>query len=171
MMEKGNTPVLGSGRIHDFSETKSGNRSGQQPKIQQRQGFGPWSPRHRTWISRKNQGARCAQLAIFLKDERKGFFVARGSNANYCQTPLSLWSSLNLEYLDDLFKGLGKNQAKLRELIDRNNLAATLHHLGYKFVTFSTGFDPTDLTDADRYLSPYEQFTGFQRFLIDQTLL
>jgi len=23
MMEKGNTPVLGSGRIHDFSETKS----------------------------------------------------------------------------------------------------------------------------------------------------
>ncbi len=103
--------------------------------------------------------------------ERKGFFIARGSNANYCQTPLSLSSSLNLEYLDDLVKGLGTNQTELRELIGRNNLAATLRPLGYKFVTFSTGFDPTDLTDTDRYLSPYEQFTGFQRLLIDQTLL
>jgi len=41
MMGKGNTPVLGSGRIHDFSETKSGNRSRRQPTIQQRQGFSP----------------------------------------------------------------------------------------------------------------------------------
>ena len=103
--------------------------------------------------------------------ERKGFFVARGSNTNYCQTPLSLSSSLNLEYLDDLVKGLGKNQVELHELIARNNLAASLRPLGYKFVTFSTGFDPTDLTESDRYLSPYEQFTEFQRLLIDQTLL
>lgn len=103
--------------------------------------------------------------------ERKGFFVARGSNANYCQTPLSLSSSLNLEPLDDLVKGLGNNQTELHDLIDRNNLAATLRPLGYKFVTFATGFDPTDLTDADRYLSPYVQFTGFQRLLLDQTIL
>jgi len=103
--------------------------------------------------------------------EDKGFFVARGSNANYCQTPLSLSSSLNLEYLDDLIKGLGTNQTELHDLIGRNNLAATLRPFSYKFVTFSTGFDPTDLTEADRYLSPYEQFTGFQRLLIDQTLL
>jgi len=109
--------------------------------------------------------------AFLERLEHKGFFVARGSNANYCQTPLSLSSSLNLEYLDDLVKGLGTNQTELRELIDRNNLAATLRPLGYKFVTFSTGFDPTDLTDSDRYLSPYEQFTGFQRLVIDQTLL
>ncbi len=109
--------------------------------------------------------------AFLERLEHKGFFIARGSNANYCQTPLSLSSSLNLEYLDDLVKGLGTDQTELHELIDRNNLAATLRPLGYKFVTFSTGFDPTDLTDADRYLSPYEQFTGFQRLVNDQTLL
>ena len=103
--------------------------------------------------------------------EHKGFFVARDSHSNYCQTPLSLSSSLNLEYLDDLVKGLATNQAELHELIDRNNLAATLHPLGYQFITFSTGFDPTDLADADRYLSPYGQFTEFQRLLIDRTLL
>jgi hypothetical protein len=38
--------------------------------------------------------------AFLERLERKGFFVARGSNANYCQTPLSrsssfmIWSSV-----------------------------------------------------------------------------
>ena len=32
--------------------------------------------------------------AFLERLERKGFFVARGSNANYCQTPLSRSSSL-----------------------------------------------------------------------------
>ena len=32
--------------------------------------------------------------AFLERLERKGFFVARGSNANYCQTPLSRLSSL-----------------------------------------------------------------------------
>src|SRR5271157_4763268 len=35
MMGKGNAPVLGSGRTNDFGETKSGNRSSQQPTIQE----------------------------------------------------------------------------------------------------------------------------------------
>ena len=39
--------------------------------------------------------------------ELMGFFVAHGSTANYCQTPLSLSSSLNFEYLDDLGKEFG----------------------------------------------------------------
>jgi len=35
MMGKGNAPVLGSGRTHDFGKTKSGNRSSRQPTIQE----------------------------------------------------------------------------------------------------------------------------------------
>ena len=100
-----------------------------------------------------------------------GFFVARGSTANYCQTPLSLSSSLNFEYLDDLGKEMSTDLTALRERIGRNNLAATLGPLGYTFVSFSTGFEPTDLTDAELYLSPYPQFTEFQRLLIDRTPL
>jgi hypothetical protein len=42
----------------------------------------------------------------------------------------------SLVILDDLVKGIGKNQTELRKLIGRNNLAATLRPLGYKFVTF-----------------------------------
>ncbi len=103
--------------------------------------------------------------------EQKGFYVARQSTSNYCQTPLSLSSSLNLEYLDDLIKGLGTSQTDLHELIDRNNLAATLRQLGYQFTTFATGFDPTDVSDSDRYLSPYLHLTEFQRLLIDRSVL
>ena len=108
----------------------------------------------------------------FLKRlENQGFFVARESTSNYCQTPLSITSSLNFEYLDDLGKELGTDLTVLRERIGGNNLAATLDPLGYTFVSFSTGFEPTDLTDADLYLSPYPQFSEFHRLLIDRTPL
>ena len=68
-------------------------------------------------------------------------------------------------------RSLGNDLTALRERIGRNNLTATLRPLGYTFVSFSTGFQPTDLTDADLYLSPYPQFTEFQRLLIDRTPL
>jgi hypothetical protein len=101
----------------------------------------------------------------------KGFFLARSSTSNYCQTPLSLSSSLNLDYLDDLVSGSENDLTSLHELIGRNRLAAMLRSLNYKFVTFSTGFEPSDVIDSDRYLSPYHQFTEYQRLLVDQTPL
>jgi hypothetical protein len=101
--------------------------------------------------------------------EQKGFYVARRSTANYCQTPLCLSCSLNTTYLDDLVKGLGNDQTELTELIARNNVLATLRPIGYQFVTFSTGFEPTEQPAADRYLSPYPHTTEFQRMVIDMT--
>jgi hypothetical protein len=101
--------------------------------------------------------------------ERKGFYVAHSSTANYCQTPLSLSSSLNSEHLEHLVEGKDNDVTKLRTLIAENNLFATLRPLGYKVVTFATSFDPTDLTQTDYYLSPYLHFSEFQRLLIDRT--
>jgi hypothetical protein len=103
--------------------------------------------------------------------ENKGFYVARDSTSNYCQTPLSLSSSLNMSYLDEMVKGLENDQTALRDLLARNALVETLRPLGYKFVTFATGFEPTELTGADDYVSPDYHFTEFQRILIDQTVL
>ena len=103
--------------------------------------------------------------------ERKGFYVARRSTANYCQTPLCLSASLNGVYLDDLVKGLGPDQTQLTDLIGQNNVLATLRPLGYRFVTFATGFDPTEHPEADRYLSPFRHSTGFQRMVLDTTPL
>jgi hypothetical protein len=103
--------------------------------------------------------------------ERKGFYVARRSTSNYCQTPLSLSSSLNAVYLDDLVKALGVDQTELTDLIGTNNVVATLRPLGYKFVTFATGFDPTEHPEADVYSTPRPYFSGFQRMVVDSTPL
>ena len=92
--------------------------------------------------------------------ERKGFYVARRSTANYCQTPLCLSSSLNATYLDELVKGLGNDQTELSDLIGRNNVVASLRPLGYQFVTFATGFDPTEHPEADVYLSPHARISA-----------
>jgi hypothetical protein len=101
--------------------------------------------------------------------EQQGFFVARHSTANYCQTPLSLSASLNATYLDELVEGLGNDQTELSDLIGRNDALATLRPLGYRFVTFATGFDPTEHPEADRYLSARPYTTEFQRMVIDMT--
>jgi hypothetical protein len=101
--------------------------------------------------------------------ERKGFYVARRSTANYGQTPLCLSSSLNATYLDDLVKGLGRDQTELTDLIGKNNVLATLRPIGYQFVSFATGFEPTEQPAADRYLSPHLRSTEFQRMVIDMT--
>ena len=93
--------------------------------------------------------------------EKEGFYLARQSIANYCQTPLSLSASLNMVYLDDLVKGLGPDQTELSGLIGQSNIVATLKPLGYKFVTFATGFDPTEHPEADVYLSPHPFSSGF----------
>jgi hypothetical protein len=103
--------------------------------------------------------------------EKKGFYLAKRSTANYCQTPLCLSCSLNSVYLDKLVVGLEHDQTQLSDFIGKNNLMATLRPLGYKFVTFSTGFDPTEHPEADAYLAPYKYSTGFERMLIDQTPL
>ena len=103
--------------------------------------------------------------------EKQGFFIARQSIANYCQTPLSLSASLNSVYLDDMVKGLGTDQTELSDMIGKSNIIATLRPLGYKFVTFATGFDPTEHPEADVYLSPHPFSSGFERMMIDTTPL
>jgi hypothetical protein len=103
--------------------------------------------------------------------DKKGFYLASQSTANYCQTPLCLSCSLNGTYLDDLVRGLGNDQTELTDLIGKNNVLATLKPLGYEFVTFATGFDPTEHPEADLYLSPHPFATGFARMLIDQSPL
>jgi hypothetical protein len=109
--------------------------------------------------------------AFLNRLETEGFFIARDSTANYCQTPLSLSASLNSVYLDDLVKGLGPDQTELSDLIGKNNIVASLRPLGYKFVTFATGFDPTEHPEADIYLSPHSFASGFERMVIDITPL
>jgi hypothetical protein len=99
----------------------------------------------------------------------KGFTIARQSTANYCQTPLSLSSSLNAVYLNGLFDPESNDKTPLAHWVGDAAMIRTFRELGYKFATFATGFDETEHPEADYYLSPFGYATGFHRMLIERT--
>jgi hypothetical protein len=82
----------------------------------------------------------------------RGFYVASKSQSNYIQTVLSLASSLNMEYLSGN-SGSIPNHGQLLGMITNSRSRAFLEYMGYKYVAFSTGYEPTALTNADYYYS------------------
>ena len=117
-----------------------------------------------------------------------GFYVANDSDSNYSYTILSLASSLNYSYLQDLGVELspgqiGSDWAKLTPLIKNSLIRRDLASLGYSMIAFETGYRPTSVTDADLYLYPSSTLRGalrwkallattpFEAMLIDTTAL
>jgi len=103
--------------------------------------------------------------------EQKGFYIASQACANYPQTYLSLASSLNFAYLDEVAqKFFDLNTAEpLVEMISNNRLMATLKALGYQTVAFASGYSGTELKTADRYISRTLLSREFFHTLINTT--
>jgi len=101
--------------------------------------------------------------------ERLGFFVARQSHSNYCQTRLSLASTLNASYLENITTVGGDDLLPIAELIKDNLVRKSLRPLGYQFVSFASGYDATELTDADRYLVPLTGNPEFSQLILEIT--
>jgi hypothetical protein len=104
----------------------------------------------------------------------RGFYVADASTSNYGQTALSLSSSLNFTYLDDLVNNVGSNSRNvlpLQVMIRQNRVFQHLRRAGYRIVTFSSGFPFTEITDVDQYHSPPQVLNAFQNELISTTPL
>ena len=104
----------------------------------------------------------------------KGFYVASESRSNYGQTFLSLASSLNMTYLDDLASRVGPDSRSRRPAVNMIWYSAVVQHLkrlGYTTVAFSTGWWGTEITQADVYLSPRWEPDFFQRELMGMTPL
>ncbi len=83
--------------------------------------------------------------------EKRGFRVQRDARANYCQTALSLASTLNMRYLDEdvaPHRG-GGDRAVLTRLIRHNRATALLRARGYEIVAYPTGYCATDALAAD----------------------
>lgn len=117
--------------------------------------------------------------------ESRGFYIADASHSNYGQTLLSLASSLNLDYIQDLPgapTGASEDRLFLSELIRNSLVRRSLANLGYRFVAFETTFDETSIDDADVYYIAYREYgllvamnafesqlvsTTFLRFLLD----
>jgi len=95
---------------------------------------------------------------------QKGFYIASDSHSNYSQTYLSLASSLNLTYLDDVARRAAESHetSVLSDFIQSNQLASFLRRQGYRFVSFSSGVSFTEIKNADvfancpRFLSQFE---------------
>lgn len=119
----------------------------------------------------------------FIDDlKAMGFYIADRSMSNYAQTELSLASSLNLDYLQTLGEWVtpeSKDRTKLKPLIINSVVRRELECLGYTIVAFETGFDWTQWSDADLYLSykrgsiaklqAFQGLTGFEAMLIQSS--
>lgn len=84
--------------------------------------------------------------------EKRGFYVARKSRANYSQTGYCLPTSLNMEYLERLLVGrnpTGDLFEELRKRIDENEVASFLRKKGYKYVSIWTGTRVSEVKTAD----------------------
>jgi hypothetical protein len=86
--------------------------------------------------------------------EKTGFTVAQGSHANYPQTILSLTSSLNFAYLDELFQAsrFQYSRAPLMPLLNDPRLVRFLRGQGYRVMALETTYESTDLRGADVFV-------------------
>jgi hypothetical protein len=113
-----------------------------------------------------------AEFLDYLR--QKGFYVADCSQSNYAKTELSLSTSLNMDYLDDLLGQLdstSQDRVPVDGLLDRNTVRRAFKNMGYSFVSFETGFLFTQFEDADVYLYPGRLggLSGFEVLLVKTT--
>ncbi len=105
----------------------------------------------------------------------RGFHVDHASVSNYNQTYLSLASSLNFAYLQDI-EPLAKlngsravSRIPLRMLIYHSRVIESLKKLGYAFVTFPSGYHATSFDNADVLIQNRWTPSEFQDGLIAMT--
>lgn len=105
----------------------------------------------------------------------RGFYVAEKSAANYPRTHLSLASSLNLDYLDELVKRVGENANDYNPVFDMvkdNKVGRFLKSAGYKYIYFGDWWTPTQINYlADENINLYSNSNEFLRKFAQTTLL
>jgi hypothetical protein len=107
--------------------------------------------------------------------EERGFFVARQSRSNYSWTTLSLCSSLNSMYLDDVTTPIRASQSQLLldDMIKDNAVARVLRGKGYRYVAIGSGWrmsSPNRFADVD-LLTDWSTRNRFEQMVLDQTLV
>ena len=104
----------------------------------------------------------------------KGFYVARSSRANYMKTALSLSSSLNLRYLDDVVRGRERtaNWTPVYQHLWRHRVGAFLRSQGYSYIHLGSWFYPTrENPQATRNVNYYTTIPRTVSLLFDSETL
>lgn len=101
----------------------------------------------------------------FLNELKKlDFYIADYSWSNYPNTSLSISSSLNMNYINEIIDSVNPSSTNLTPVYDRiqNNLVfQTFEKMGYSTVAFETGYSGTELKSADLYMKPAPRESGF----------
>ncbi|MBI3166634.1 MAG: hypothetical protein HYZ24_18255 [Chloroflexi bacterium] len=104
----------------------------------------------------------------FLNElESRDFYVAECSQSNYVRTEISLGSSLNMQYLQELSDAFNPESTKRRLLWDSLQHSAVRYNfesMGYETVNFDTGFAWLNLSDADHFMRPPPISSGMTEF-------
>lgn len=104
----------------------------------------------------------------------RGFYVADASRANYPNTAISLASSLNLAYLDDLERTFGQDRQDWQPIFDRiveNRLVKFMRQQGYTYIHLGSWWWPTRVgREAARNIEPWRFPASFFN-LLQQTML
>lgn len=114
--------------------------------------------------------------AEFINDLKSlGFYVADCAQSNYAKTAMSLASSLNMNYLQDLStEGLAFDNrfSPAWAQIRNNAVMGEFQRLGYKTVAFETGYSWTEFKEVDVYLAPPDGAAiGFESLLLRTSAL
>lgn len=107
--------------------------------------------------------------------EELGFYVASCSHSNYPYTTASLAATLNFNYVPELgedFKPGNKSYLPMQQAIKNNRVQAAFRQLGYQIIAFETGYNFTELEDADVfYKLSSKKSNGFEALLLRSSAL
>jgi hypothetical protein len=109
----------------------------------------------RTDVLKNNYGYDNSWFTRSLQE--MGFYVAECSQSNYATTILSVPSSLNLDYLQNLSDAFPPDETELlnsSRLLQNNAVRKSLSNAGYKTVVFASGFYWAEWKDADVFIAP-----------------
>ena len=108
--------------------------------------------------------------------QKLGFYVATCSQSNYSQTGLSLASSLNFRYLDQLGLTFSDKETKREDaeapFIKHNAVVDYMRSMGYRIIAFETGYEFSTLDDSDTlYPTQKSGISDFELVLLRSTAL
>jgi hypothetical protein len=105
----------------------------------------------------------------------QGCYVGTQSIANYTKTILSLITSLNLDYVQNVIPESEPRSVPadvLSTYLNQNVVMQNFRDLGYKIVTFESGFSLTDISTADYHLDPViHGLNPFESILLSQSIV
>jgi hypothetical protein len=97
--------------------------------------------------------------------EKRGFYVANNSHSNYVQTPYTMSSFWNLDYLQTWSSSYEYAQY-LFEPIQTNRVFRLLDDIGYTTVSFEGAAHYTEIKKSDVYLSNFLPLNNFETLLL-----